>query len=138
MISKEIVLEHAKYQMDRINDPEYKPIFAILLIENADKEYIYRQTMSDGSVKEIPSRFPDTGDTFEAGFYYDIDDAINALTSNSCDMQEGIYQAGFVLCRFPGLYPCVSLANRMYFRWDKETQRFIHDEEPAIFAHIAF
>lgn len=138
MVTKEEILNNVKTITDKVADPEYKPVFTILMVEKADEELIYHQSTTAGEKKDVRSGFPDTGDTFDVGFYHNVDDAIEALASNCCDIQEGIYQAGFILCRFPGVYPVVSSGMRMYFRWNAEEGKFVQAEEPSIFAHIAF
>lgn len=111
-----------------------KPIFRIFLFEHADKELIYHR---DGQ-PDKRSGFPDTGATADMGFYYDIDDAIRAMNENVCDIRETVYDAGFILVQFPGLYQCADTSQRMYFRWDDARQGYFQQEEPIIFRHIAY
>ena len=107
------------------------PIFEIYLIQNPDKE----MRNSNGSM----SGFPDNGDSYFAGFYYDMDDAILALTENWEDINEfGLYKAGFILCKFPGLYNEAGCCARMFFIWDNEIRGYVECEEPIIHSHIAY
>ena len=138
MRTKESILECVKFRMDRIDDPEYKPIFSVMMIEHADKEAVWSQKEKDQSQSVIHSGFPDLGDTWEPCFYHSIDDAINVVLNNVCDIQEGCYEACFILCKFPGVYSVVPSDMRMYYRWHKGNNSFVQEEEPEIFKHIAF
>ena len=128
MTTKEDVLAYVTEQQRQVHLASYRPIYEIVMIEHADKELIYPNSKHSG--------FPDMGASSEIGFYYSIDSAINALESNACDLRENIYDAGFILCRFPGLYESVSRAARMYFVWDADEEGYIQKEEPLIFKHI--
>ncbi len=134
MITKEDILKYVKEEQEyRGNDPSDKPIFALYLFEKPNEEKIYEK---NGERK--PSGFPDTGDAYEPGFYYDLDLAIEAMNRNVCDIRETCYNAGFILCRFQGMYSCCPKYARMYFVWDDEKDGFFQQEEPPIFAHIAY
>ena len=109
------------------------PIFEIMVFEYPDKELTYQRP--DGITY---SGYPDTGCTDHTGFYYDLDTAIKAMNENWCDIQETIYHAGFILCRFPGLYNSALAEHRMYFLWDEEKKGFFEAEEPKIFSHVAY
>lgn len=106
------------------------PIYEILLFEHPNKEMIGKSGKHLG--------WPDTGAENNVGFYYDLDDAIEAMHTNCCDIQERVYRAGFILCRREGLYSCVGHENRMYFLWDDTRGGFYETEEPHIFWHIAY
>ena len=108
-----------------------KPIFEIMMMENkGDNEIVYPTGK--------PSGFPDTGITDTVGFYYELEKSIEALHCNACDLRETVYDAAFVLCRFPGLYDCVPSEGRMYFIWDKEKEGYFEAEEPELFKHVAY
>ena len=107
-----------------------QPIFDILLFENAEKEVMGKTGKKLG--------FRDLGCTDNVGYYYNLDDAISALNENACDMRETVYDAAFILCRFPGLYQNSGTEGRMYFRWDPEREGYFQAEEPKIFEHIAY
>ena len=128
MITKEHILETVS--QEQILHPDHKPIYEIMMIQHADKELVYPTGKHSG--------FPDTGCTAVMGFYYDLDDAEEAVASNGCDIHEHLYNAAFILARFPGLYQAVGNDMRLYFVWDKENEIFVQKEEPKIFAHIAY
>lgn len=128
MTTKDDVLAYVTEQQRQVHLATYQPIYAIFMIEHADKELIYPNGKHSG--------FPDMGASSEIGFYYSIDSAINALESNACDLRETVYDAGFILCRFPGLYESSPKEARMYFVWDDDEEGYIQKEEPLIFKHI--
>lgn len=103
------------------------PIFEIFMVENKDKELVYKNGKHSG--------LPDMGCTDTAGFFLDLNDAVRIAENNIGDLRETVYDAAFILCRFPGLYQSVTEEFRMYFVWDGE--RFVQTEEPKIFKHIA-
>lgn len=134
MVTKEDILDYVAFQKEaRGNIKGDDPIYSIYLITNPDKERIFER---EG--KGIASGLPDVGDTSEPGFYHDLDHAISAMNENACDIREYCYNAGFILCRFAGMYDCVNRDARMYFVWDDEKKGFFQKEEPQIFAHVAF
>ena len=106
-----------------------KPIFRIFMMENADKELVYPAGIKSG--------FPDMGYNVDIGYYWDIEEAVEAVKNNVCDIRETIYDAAFILCHFPGVYQTTTTESRMYFRWDEEKKQYCQEEEPAIFAHIS-
>ena len=131
MTTKEDLLAYVKNKMKlHDNNPEAKPIFALYLFENPDKELVSKDGKHLG--------WPDTGNSYEPGFYHNLDWAIEAMNQNAGDIRETCYDAGFILCRFPGLYDGVTTNARMYFVWNNEKQGFFQQEEPAIFEHIAY
>lgn len=130
MATREQILN---YVSNRTKVEKQNPIFDILLFEHEYKEKIYHTTKG-----YKPSGFPDLGSSADVGFYHDLDDAIQAMHENSCDIRECVYNAGFVLCRFPGLYQCAGSDLRMYFTWNDEKGGFFEAEEPKIFEHIAY
>lgn len=76
------------------------PIYEIVLFEHPDKELVYHR---DGT--DVHSGFPDA-DINPMGFYYELDTAIEAMHGNWLDIQETVFHAGFILCKYPGLYEC--------------------------------
>ncbi len=135
MTTKEELLKFAEEQYyGRGQNPRDIPLWEILLLEHANKEYI----MENSTGEIVSSGFPDTGDRYSPGFYYDLDDAISALESNSCDIQEGCYEAALISCKFQGLYPCCTVGARLYYVWDRQNKKFVQSEEPRIFKHVAF
>lgn len=128
------ILDCIEWYQEKYKDEEGNkliPIFEIMLFENPNKEMIYHE-----STGGVPSGWPDTGCIAHMGFYYELDIAIQAMNENWCDIQETCYHAGFILCRFPGLYQAA--IERMYFLWDKEKEGFFEAEEPEIFKHITY
>ena len=131
MTSREDMRKYAQAMIHRFDGQS--PIYRIILFENPDKEVIY---IKDG--KEVPSGFPDLGSEADMGFYYELEDAIHAMNVNACDIWETCYNAGFIVCHFPGLYPHSMTSSRMYFVYDEENDGFFQQEEPKIFKHISF
>ena len=120
-----------KYKDLKGNSPI--PLFEIMLFKYSNKELIYHKPEGD-----IHSGWPDTGGENYMGFYYELDTAIQAMNENWCDIQETCFSAGFILCRFPGLYNSALSNHRMYFLWDEEKKGFFEADEPAIFKHVAY
>lgn len=106
-----------------------KPIYEILMFEHPDKEYIYANGTHTG--------FPDMGAQSNVGFYYNLQDALDVVYENLCDIRETVYDAAFIICRFPGLYNCVGSDGRLYFVWDDSKDGYRLAEEPEIFRHMA-
>lgn len=128
------ILDYVKWYQEKYKDENGNapnPIFEIMLFEYPDKEMTYPTSRGD-----VYSGWPDTGCIDHVGFYYELDTAIQAMNENWCDIQETCYYAGFILCRFPGLY--YAATSRMYFLWDKEKKGFFEAEEPEIFKHVAY
>ena len=128
------MLDYVKWYQEKYKDKDgniLNPIFEIMLFEYPDKEMTY--PTSKGNVR---SGWPDTGCIANMGFYYELDTAIQAMNENWCDIQETCYYAGFILCRFPGLY--YAATSRMYFLWNEKKRGFFEVEEPKIFAHVAY
>lgn len=132
MTTKNDMLAYAesRHPLGDLQSQDSKPIYRIFLFEKSDKELIYEGGQHSG--------FPDTGCIMDAGFYYDLDDAIHAMNTNACDIRECVYNAGFILCHFPGLYESCGTEGRLYFVWNEEKKGFYQQEEPAIFAHMAY
>lgn len=128
------ILDYVKWYQEKYKDENNNapnPIFEIMLFEYPDKEMTYPTSRGN-----VYSGWPDTGCIDHVGFYYELDTAIQAMNENWCDIQETCYYAGFILCRFPGLY--YAATSRMYFLWDKEKKGFFEAEEPEIFKHVAY
>lgn len=105
---------------------ETNPIFELLMFEFPNRELT---ADVDGS----PLGYADMGATDRAGFYYELDTAVRAMHENWCDIRENTYNAGFILCRYPGLYDCASTESRIYFLWDDQRRGFFEAEEPKLF-----
>lgn len=117
-------------QYRRLYGENLQPIFEILLFTKTGEDDL---VLPNGK----KSGFPDTGSEARMGYYNDLDAAIDAMHTNAADIQECCYRAGFVLCRFPGLYRDVGKEARIYFRWDAERKGFFEAEEPRLFGIIA-
>lgn len=109
-------------------EEEIKPIFEILVFEKAAERLMFNGR---------DSGFPDMGAQDNVGYYHDFKDAYQAITENWCDIHETVYDAAFLICRFPGLYNPVGSDGRIYFLWDSNTNTYTETEEPEIFKHIA-
>lgn len=130
MTTKEFLLKWVDKESDMYFGGA-KPIYAISLFEYPDREY----TWNDGT----KSGLPDFGCDMEVGYFYSLEEAIEAMNTNSMDMRECVYNAGFILCRFPGLYNNVAGREaRMYFVWNDDEGGFFQAEEPEIFEHMAY
>ena len=105
------------------------PIYEVFVVQHPDRELVYPSGKHSG--------FPEMGCTATMGFYYDLDDAIEAVEVNACDIHETMYDAAFVICRFPGLYNSVGREGRAYFVWNGETEGYEEKEEPRVFRHVA-
>lgn len=130
MTTREDLLKYVERGDHKHEDIRYtQPIFEIIMFEYAEEG-----VRSDGT----PNGWPDTGAEDHPGFYYDLDDAIEALHTNCCDLREYVYDVAMIVCRFPGLYDCAGQDARMYFTWNDEKQGYFEAEEPECFAHIAY
>jgi hypothetical protein len=128
------ILDYVKWYQEEHKDKNsntLNPIFEIMLFEYPNKEMIYHKPEGD-----VLSGWPDTGCVDHVGFYYELDTAIQTMNENWGDIQETCYHAGFILCRFPGLYQAA--IHRIYFLWNEEKKGFFEAEEPEIFKHVAY
>lgn len=108
-----------------------EPIYSIFMMQNRGRELVYPDGRRSG--------FPDTGSVMDAGFYNVLDDAIQAVEENSCDIREFTYNSAFVLTHFPGVYNnSCGKEGRMYFEWDEDKEGYVQKEEPEIFGHVAY
>lgn len=103
-----------------------RPIFEIMLFEHEEKE-----------IGEKGSGIPDIGLTDTPGFFHELETAITAMHENAAGMNEGVFKAGFVLCRFPGLYRSVGKEGRIFFSWNEKKRGYFEREEPSIFEKIS-
>lgn len=128
MTTKADIERYVREEQERCGQP---PIFEIQLMEKTGREEMIYPTGKK-------SGFPDTGCTDIPGFYYELDTAIECMHVNNADIRETVYDAGFILCRFPGMYPLCGPEQRMYFVWNEEKQGFFEEEEPELFRHLSF
>lgn len=82
--------------------------------------------------------FPDFGRTKKLGFYITLSEPIFIVEHFCESIRENIYNALFILPKFPGSLTFVVPEGRMYFRWDEENHKYQHEEEPEIFNFIGF
>ena len=104
---------------------------------NEDQKPIYRILLFS-KIPTLDERgWPDCGTQEDVGFYYEYETAVRAMHENWCDIQEHVYRAAFLICKFPGLYEGSTTESRMYFVWDPNTETFVQQEEPTFFKHIS-
>lgn len=130
-------VERLKSYVDRVKNTiaegkSVSPVYEICLFRYPCKELIFEK---DG--KKIPSGTP-YANLNSMGFYYNLDDAVEVMHDNVCDIQETVFHAGFILCRFPGLYYGAGPDSRIFFLWDEERKGFFEVDEPELFKHIAY
>lgn len=109
-----------------------KPIYVVMVMEKSGTDTIKYDNGKD-------SGFPDVGEVDYPGFYYDYEDALYAMHNNTCDIREGIYNYGFILKHFPGMY-CNSAekGSRVYFEWDQNLQGYYEVSEPNLLELLSF
>lgn len=99
-----------------------KPIYCIVMMEKSGADPI--KYMNDENVG-----LPDIGKKAEMGFFYDKDLAFEAMHTNSFNIHERLYNYGYVIMQFPGLYQGPRSGERQYFKWDENSRGFFEDEE---------
>jgi len=99
---------------------------------------IYRILLFSKIPEESKNGWPDCGTQDDVGFYYEYETAVQAMHENWCDIQEGMFHAGFILEHRPGLYVSTTSDNRTYFEWDKEKNGFFEAKEPECLKHFSF
>lgn len=119
MITSTDLLTYAKEKLaERSIGNGDKPIYQILLFEHA--------------AKTDNSQDYDIGNDDCPGYFHELSEAISAMNCNLGDMHEGVFNAGYIICRFQGLYCFADSKARMYFEWDEERQGFFQKEEPKL------
>ena len=109
-----------------------QPIYCIMVMEKSGAETLKYESGKD-------SGFPDVGETDYPGFYYDVNEAIDTMHNNTCDIREGIYNYGLVLKHYPGMYGnTAGSASRIYFKWDPDRDGYFETEEPPLLELLAF
>ena len=105
---------------------------------NEDRKPIYRILL----FSKIPTLdrygWPDCGTLDDVGFYYEYETAVKAMHENWCDIRECMFEAGFILTHYPGLYYTALKEQRIYFEWDNDKQGFFEKEEPTCLEHFSF
>lgn len=99
---------------------------------------IYRIVMQEKSGADTIKGWPDTGCQADMGFYYEKAKAINAMHENLSDIRERIYDYGYVIEQYPGLYHTPSYHSRIYFKWDEKRRGFYEAEEPEKMRILSF
>lgn len=102
---------------ETIEKEQQKPIFRIMMME-----YEGNETDELG--------FAHIGATNEPGFFYDLDEAVSAVTDNAADIREQVFDAAMILCTSPGVYRPVDRHHRLYFVWDDKTEKYTLKDEP--------
>lgn len=98
---------------------------------------IYRIMMQEKSGEDFRSGWPDTGAQANMGFFYDKQDAIDAMHENALDIRECVYDYGYVIEQHEGLYDCPGSESRIYFKWDDDRKGFYEAEEPESMKHLS-
>lgn len=122
MTTEKDIYEYIEWHKNKYNYGD-NPIFEILLFEK---------------IEEDEFGYPNVGCQDRPGFYYELDAAITAMNQNWADIQDHAFHAGFILCRFPGLYQSATTENRIFFLWDEEKEGFFQEEEPKMFEYCAY
>lgn len=107
----------------------FVPIYEIVLFEKL-REWVTNDGKGSG--------LPDISGFNNMGFYYELDQAIGAMHENRCDIRETVFNYGFILVHWPGMYNNSSGDyERIFFQWDEGKQGFYETEEPASFHNLA-
>lgn len=99
---------------------------------------IYRIMMQEYSGDATANGWPITGYQKDMGFYYDKQDAIEAMHENACDIRECLFDCGYVIEQHEGLYDCPGSDRRIYFKWDEDRKGFYEAEEPEAMKRLSF
>lgn len=127
MASREEIIKYTIEKTDAMTG--FVPIYEIVLFEKL-REWVTNDGKGSGMA--------DTSHFNNMGFYYELDSAIDAMHENRCDIRETVFNYGFILVHWPGMYNNSSGDyERMFFKWDEEKQGFYEAEEPALFEHLA-
>ena len=132
MTTREDLLKYADRRMKEQRKkglPAFKPIYEIMLFEFPNK----KQIIGDQEID-----YPNIGAEERPGYFYSVNDAVDAMHKNTLFMSDGIYLAGFVSCKFPGIYDAIKTDCRFYFKYDPDRRGFYEEEEPEIFHEFAF
>ena len=85
-------------------------------------------------IEEIKGDFPKFGDRRTWGFFYDKNDAIEALHKNATDMCETIYGYAVIEESYEGI--CPNCINRQFFKWNHDNQGYFEINEPECVKRI--
>lgn len=126
MATRDAIISYVEEKVDPI--PGFVPIYEIVLFERL-REWVTNDGKGSG--------LPDTSGFNNMGFYFELDDAIATMHENRCNIRETVFNYGFILVHWPGLYNNSSGDyERMFFEWDEEKQGFYEAEEPLWFEHL--
>lgn len=120
-VSREQILQDIK---DPINRGAGKPIFMIYLTDEIEPYVTKDGKIMDWSGCQLNFM----------GFYYDLDDAIDAMHYNAMDISEDIFTCGYITVGFQGVYNhAADWYNRMFFKWNNDKEGFFEEEnEPKL------
>ena len=107
----------------------WTPIYTIVLFRTIE-EISIKKTNGNGTVIEQDSGFVTLGDWDIVGFLHDKEDALESVKANACDMYEACFDYAIVEEIHPGIYAMDS--NRWYFKFNRETRKYVQIEEPEI------
>ena len=68
------------------------------------------------------------------GYRYTLEQAVEALNENMCDLRETVYNGAIVEKMGPYLYP--DPEQTIYFAWDDKRKGYFEIRKPACFAHL--
>lgn len=126
MVTRDEVIEHVADKADPMTG--YVPIYEIVLFE-----VIREWVTNDGK----GSGLPDTSGFNTTGFYYELDSAIDAMHENRCDIRETVFNYGFILVHWPGVYNnSATEEERIFFEWNEDKEGFYEAEEPFWFEDL--
>lgn len=110
------------------DEPKHDFIYTVTVLCD-----IRERITSDGR----KSGFPEFGDSRVVGYYFDFDDAVNAVLENWGDIHEGCYNYAVVEKVEAGLYRPAASDDRLVFKWDHAHDTYYQMlEEPKVLRHV--
>jgi hypothetical protein len=72
------------------------------------------------------------------GFYYKLQDAIDSIEDNFCDIYEDDYYPFVVIEEtYEGIYPLISNISKEYwFKWNVKKGKYYKVKKPIVFSHV--
>lgn len=111
-----VVILHKNDSVDDIAESERSIIYTILTTTRCEKD---------------TNGWLDTGHERLVGFYCILDDAIEAVLSNRCDMWETIYNYVIIEKVYEGMYGSATYGSETWwFKWNKELGKYEPMEQP--------
>jgi hypothetical protein len=89
------------------------------------------------TLKQDDNGFPDFGNTRLVGYYTNINDAIRAVETNACDINETCYDYAVIEGVEEGLYQCATYNDRLVFQYDYNSRTYKRIANPKCLHHIA-